>query len=1002
MAEGVSKDQFKYVLDLLVQVGVINADQAKTAIKNVGDSVKDTDQKMGKWQATITTVNSALGQMGQVVGKVGAVFGAEGLSIGNAVSIHYKYNQAITTTYNQMQKFGYTVQNYEGLITKLRSSYKGTYEQTIQLAAAFEKGFSFTGPQKMAGILSSVRDVTGNNVEAMASFVGELQGIASANPLFEKLLNNFDTDVIAERNKDIKSFALDMALAGKLSDQQIKALQVFVNGRPKDKESSDRLDAMNSENLAVRKIRNEWENINMEVGNKLAPYLVQIGDYLEKHSALVTAIGAGFMVVSAGVGLISGGLSTALAMGTRLAELKKLWQTQSAVGQAVSAGGKYAGFGQMAGTGLRAGAGGLAAWGAGSLYDNFAGARHEGYSDDSYFGGVANELGRTGTQIGAGAAVGGVPGAIAGGALNLASSIPEVFKREWDIGKNVGGNLMEESRQRSAVNRVDGNGIKFELAKQSQKVADADHWWVSSKTLETEKQKLVVLTEQYHQSSEFGETLKRNKAYEDQVTTAITEQVKKQEQETKTTKDMADFLIRVNQEMKSYNQQLEIASTLTRTSNELLKARANLIGASGGSAIGVQDEASKAKARLESEMSINAQIIQRTRALQEEGESKFGSGKNISAGERAAAEKVREDALASLSPDDTSAGEKYSKIMNDYFSKVGYSADYTAAKIDQLTTSQTEKYKKLADINIEVAETNKPQIETQEKINSALEAQISLVDSAGMGLKAQVGARKQLMDQIGQEIGLLNEQASLFQQALRDAQQKEKFAKSEEEARQARAEERQYGNKLLDLDVKRTQLMQKQAEISKSMREGWISAISAMTTGAGVFTRIVIDQNKRLGNLQFAAPDRLATLRGGGILGGRSESAQWSPGGFREGAAGGYEKNVLSKYGMAPGNTIQDMAKGVMNYQTTVGSQMSPAAATINVGPQGTAEITTAITEGFAKAGEKQKEASRSSTQSFMFDKSQIDEIKKSLTDALVAAAKEAKAAAIKEINSGR
>lgn len=296
----------------------------------------------------------------------------------------------------------------------------------------------------------------------------------------------------------------------------------------------------------------------------------------------------------------------------------------------------------------------------------------------------------------------------------------------------------------------------------------------------------------------------------------------------------------------------------------------------------------------------------------------------------------------------------------------------------------SNKRAEIAEKNVKL---NEPMIEMKRSEISLTERQIGLADSAGMGLRAQVGVRKQLMDQISQEIQLQQVQLSKAQKGLQEA-----IASGDKN------KEYKMRMEILRIEGDITGEMQKQAEVSKSMREGWIGAISAMTEGAGVFSRIVISQNARLGNLQFAGPDRLKTLTGGGVMGGRTQSARWTPGGFTEGAAGSYEKGVLDQYGITGNGSIQDMARGMMKWQQNVGSQMSPASAAL-VGPQGTSEVTTAVSEGFKKA---LSENGSKDSAAVVFTKDQIEEMKKDWIQTFANILKEAETATIKKINSGR
>jgi len=293
---------------------------------------------------------------------------------------------------------------------------------------------------------------------------------------------------------------------------------------------------------------------------------------------------------------------------------------------------------------------------------------------------------------------------------------------------------------------------------------------------------------------------------------------------------------------------------------------------------------------------------------------------------------------------------------------------------------------------------NQAQIETQEKAISLTEAYVSLQDSAGMGLRAQVGARKQLIDQISVEMQMVRQQtaiASQERQKAQDALDKAQASGDIDTAIAARAKMRDMDNEILDKKTKETQLMQKQAEISKSMREGWISAINAMTTGAGVFTRITIDQNKRLGNLAFASPNSMNALRIGGTTGGRTDSASWTPGGFKEGKAGSWEQGVMSQYGVSPNNSMQETANAMMKWQDEKGSKMSPAAAAFGIGPQAAGEITSAIQDGFKSIG---GDSFQKSGAKLLVSEKDIEDIKKSFVEAFAKIGTEIVAETIKRI----
>lgn len=1016
MPDNVSPDQIKHVVNLLIQCGVLNADQASKAIQNLGNTLQNTDDKMSKWQANLQITNARLQTLGSGIAKIGSLFGAESLGLTNAIGLQYKYNQAIASSYNQMQKFGMSVKEYQGKIDSLRNTYKGTYEQTVQLATAFQKGFSFTGPEKMEGILKSISDVVGPATEDMQNFLGEIQGLASANPLFEKMINNFDTDLIAERGKDIKAFALDMALAGKLSDQQVNALQAFVNGKPGDSDSQARLDSLNKQNLAIRNMRNNFEDINLTLGKQIMPFLQKASEWLGSSNTIVVGLGAGFVLISSVLGGITSSLVAQAALLSRIKYLQAISGggaggalagaagTAGVGAGAAAAGGAAAGrlgkYAAAGGTTLRGAGGAGVGYLAGGLVDSAFESSTDGrrIGDGSHFWSEAGGgVGRAGSRIGAGFLVGGVPGAIGGGVYSIGSDVWEMKDTAYQTGQAMGGTYRNNSRydeRGKEAENLANSPLRKEIEKQRALVGrlgggertDADRNGTSE--LAKEQAKLQILVAQLKTTKEYSDNMQA-------IVDSQNESMAKAEAIKVVNEKTAQFLIDVNQEMKTYNQQSEIALARTTAANNLLQARAELVGMSGGD--NVSKENKYANERLSIEQSLNEEMIKRMQLLQERGTTQFGAKKNITSTQELEAAKIRDNALDSLSnsTDPDAYGEEYANIMKTYFDTVGYSAGFANAKIDELK-AKSAGYWKIEVRNNEIqAKINQPRIDTIEKEIGLREAQVALADSAGMGLKAQVGARKEVLQLINQEIPLVDQQISNFQ-ALAQAAREEAQNSTGQKKEEAQAKERQYINQILEQEQKRTGLIQKQADISKTMREGWIGAISAMTTGAGVFSRITIDQSKRLGNLQFAAPDRIKTLAGGGLRGGRRESAQWTPGGFREGEAGDYEKGVLGQYGLNSSSSLQGMAASVMNYQQNVGSKMSPAAATFGVGPQGTSEVTDAIKEGFKSVGES------GPNKKFIIEEKEMQDIKKTFIEAFVKIGKEIEAETIKRISSGR
>jgi hypothetical protein len=139
------------------------------------------------------------------------------------------------------------------------------------------------------------------------------------------------------------------------------------------------------------------------------------------------------------------------------------------------------------------------------------------------------------------------------------------------------------------------------------------------------------------------------------------------------------------------------------------------------------------------------------------------------------------------------------------------------------------------------------------------QSQVDLVDSMGVGLKASVGARMEVVSALQKEQGVLAQQLATQQAALKTLPQgTQQWAKAQAS--------------VLKIQTQQTQNLKKQADITKVLRDGYVSAITAMNFGSGLFSKVMITQDKNLG---FAVKNLrvLQSKSSGGIGGGMKQTA---------------------------------------------------------------------------------------------------------------------------------
>lgn len=140
---------------------------------------------------------------------------------------------------------------------------------------------------------------------------------------------------------------------------------------------------------------------------------------------------------------------------------------------------------------------------------------------------------------------------------------------------------------------------------------------------------------------------------------------------------------------------------------------------------------------------------------------------------------------------------------------------------------------------------------------------VDLADNFALGIGASAEMRLGAVKAIGQEIDTL-EKKRQFQMKI--------AAGVGEEAIQAKTKVMQIENEILNKQ-------KQQASMTKQLRDGWIDAISAMNTGAGRFTKIMISGEKSLGT-GLSRFKTLATHRTGSLQGGYETSERYGAGGI--------------------------------------------------------------------------------------------------------------------------
>ena len=177
-----------------------------------------------------------------------------------------------------------------------------------------------------------------------------------------------------------------------------------------------------------------------------------------------------------------------------------------------------------------------------------------------------------------------------------------------------------------------------------------------------------------------------------------------------------------------------------------------------------------------------------------------------------------------------------------------------------------------------------PSIQRAEASANLIQARISLADNLAMGLAASADLRMEAVRGIGEVINLERQKLAINEERIAEAQERLQNASTESSRKEAEAVLLALTTDRLNMETGILNKQQQQASMLRALRDGYISSINAMNTGAGVFTKIIIDQNRNMGTLLRSTGSVPVALRTGSDVGGFRTSERFTPTGIASSA----------------------------------------------------------------------------------------------------------------------
>ena len=1000
-----------------IQTVLDSAKRAGVAFGQASGKSRDFDRDMKTMSGTAKAAAGALAGLVAGTTKLSFVLGGGFLAIG-ARELDQYYKSLLSVS-QQFTKYSDSIGKAEEATRRMGKQFGFTRDESLRLMSSIEQAFNFKPIDEMTNYLKLLENAVGANDQAMTGYSNKIAALAGHMGSLQQMSVGESGIISTENVEKMVRTATSLRMAGKMSAQDYKSMLDLVASSERARKgqadkaagrSNPEWEAFEKANESLKSMQEFQRTVNeiaITMGEKLRPTLNAIAE-------IARSISPEFVKIMATVGLWTAGIATALGI------VKSISSVMGGLGR-LFGGGKggrgiggigglgglgsggmgipvfvtnfgMGGFGGGAGSGpvgmggpgaggsrkamwagriLSGAAGGAAGYAAGFGVDAITGQFGMAGAAEGQASSFGSSAARVGGRIGAGAAAGGIPGAIGAGIMSIVSDGVESGKIAMEFDSLFHSNKDLQAAQSMASQKsimqmgASGkSGLDIAIAKQMENVRRADESRVASKgglhgwfggerkaqeAFEKEQRKLQIL------AAMRGKSPSQNSEAEKAATDAIVAEQKLGEEIA----DNAAKQAQMNMHLSQMTIHLEAQEALTRSSNNLLQARLSMsqsAGGVGGSGQSMRDLENFRQSIIQE----NALLDTKVRLLEEISRTETIG---VATPEEIAA--ARAEINKALSSGDISAISAAFMNMGDK------PADAAAAQqaMQDIVAKKIQNSNTLLQAEKEVNNLYRDRTRLQEIEVQQAEANISLANNMAMGVSAGAGA---IMTQVREITDVINskrgEQAMAEEQML--AAQKDRlaaearFAAGDASAKvdleSARAREMQHLMRYKEVGVEITQNVSRQAELTKTLRDGWISAIGAMNTGVGMFTKIKIDKETRLGTLMSNAPRPVVGVTTGFAGDGLRSATQYSAYGvgalansdagaaaFGAGSAE-WARAMDKRTPLGFGANADSAAHGVSLWQELIGRNLSTQMAAAGSAPHGLSGIAGQLNESLA------------------------------------------------------
>jgi len=904
-----SEDQIKNLEG--VRKGLANiikeASKMKKALKDDGDDGKAKTGKMKAFSKEQGKLNKGARELEMGFRKAwkSASFFVMPPSFVAAIKMTIDYKKALLGASAGISRLGIGLSSLMGTLERTANVVALTRMETVKLFDQYQKGMRFVSLQGFESMLTRIKGIVGANDVAIQDMQGAIISLSGSFPNLARELqniNSLDKNLVANKIENLY-------WAGKLEEGQYRTIQAYISGNEQVfGQDKQRQKMMQQQIKTMQEFKRQAEKIAHIFVEMFLPYLKKITDFLEdlqngtsNWTKLVGQLAAAFLTLK-GVMFLSKGKSF-----TTLAGIV----TEKSAASALVAGASAEAAGTVATGGLgTAGAAGfltsvpgvLAAVGigAGVAAMHYGGKYSEKYAEEGRFEAsgkaqVAGGLGAIAAGAGTGALIGSIfPvvgtafGTVAGAAVGLAYSFGDLKEgidkivRTEEYEKKMEAEKLAAEKYDKAVADAEAKATRssklqgeIEKSIEKDKAADLN----ATRKLLAKKQKTEEKNLKKAELKVFSKAadIAGRKMTEGDETGKVYafeggEKFKEGLEEDRRKLAIRENVLAVQKNSLGRAKKKAIQEEIIALNKQIeIKEKAlNLAGEENEEYKDAHDALLKIKGRQEAiRISIKTQreILEGINALYKAQTGHL----NAMVASMAASGRIDEGALLSQTESNIESLKEERKELaqiQNIFAK----GDVSQAGVLLNSKAITEETKKTLrekianhhlDVNALAALEDRENIGRQihenalalnteglvavkayDGIIKAMDLQVArattlveIADNYAIGVGASAKMRMDVYEAEGRKIKELENQLRL------NANERDKAAADGRDTLQFDNQRLEIQNKILDATLRQNQAV-------KAMRDGWVYAISAMNTGAGGFSEIIMNAEQNTAQMQ--------------------------------------------------------------------------------------------------------------------------------------------------------